>query len=49
VVIAAGSPPGQAGSTNLVKAHKVGDLADIGKDADGIPLNREKVGPWPTA
>ncbi|WP_113717608.1 pyruvate kinase [Arthrobacter dokdonensis] len=49
VVIAAGSPPGQAGSTNLVKAHKVGDLADIGKGADGVPLNREKVGPWPTA
>ncbi|RAN69347.1 pyruvate kinase [Bacillus sp. SRB_336] len=49
VVIAAGSPPGQAGSTNLVKAHKVGDLADIGKGADGVPLNREKVGPWPTS
>jgi pyruvate kinase len=30
VVIAAGSPPGVAGSTNLVKAHKVGDLGDAG-------------------
>jgi pyruvate kinase len=30
VVIAAGSPPGMAGSTNLVKAHKVGDLGDAG-------------------
>ncbi len=49
VVIAAGSPPGQAGSTNLVKAHKVGDLADIGKSSDGSSANREKVGPWPTA
>ena len=30
VVIAAGSPPGKAGSTNLLKVHKVGDLADTG-------------------
>jgi hypothetical protein len=28
VVIAAGSPPGKAGSTNSLKVHKVGDLAD---------------------
>ncbi|AJT40824.1 pyruvate kinase [Psychromicrobium lacuslunae] len=45
VVIAAGSPPGQAGSTNSLKVHKVGDLADF--SATGRS-NREKVGPWPT-
>lgn len=45
VVIAAGSPPGQAGSTNSLKVHKVGDLADF--SASGR-TNREKVGPWPT-
>ena len=33
VVIAAGSPPGKAGSTNLLKVHKVGDLADAGSPA----------------
>lgn len=49
VVIAAGSPPGQAGSTNLLKVHKVGDLADIGKSVNGVKRNKEKVGPWPTA
>lgn len=49
VVIAAGSPPGQAGSTNLLKVHKVGDLADIGKDTEGRPLNKERVGRWPSA
>jgi pyruvate kinase len=42
VVIAAGSPPGVPGSTNMVKVHRVGDLADAGGD-----LPREKVGPWP--
>ena len=47
VVIAAGSPPGQAGSTNLVKVHKVGDLADLGKVVGGDRANREKIGPWP--
>ncbi len=44
VVIAAGSPPGQAGSTNLLKVHTVGDSADFG----GVAAPREKVGPWPT-
>ncbi|GAA4658015.1 pyruvate kinase [Arthrobacter cryoconiti] len=48
VVIAAGSPPGQAGTTNLVKAHKVGDLADSGKSGNGVRGNKEKVGPWPS-
>ncbi|MBP2414851.1 pyruvate kinase [Arthrobacter stackebrandtii] len=48
VVIAAGSPPGQAGSTNLVKVHKVGDLADLGKAGVGGGATREKIGPWPT-
>jgi pyruvate kinase len=47
VVIAAGSPPGTAGSTNSLKVHKVGDLADtshLGGDSAGP---REKLGPWP--
>lgn len=43
VVIAAGSPPGQAGSTNLIKVHKIGDLADF---SEGGRAEREKVGPW---
>ncbi|MCZ2403421.1 pyruvate kinase [Paenarthrobacter sp. Z7-10] len=48
VVIAAGSPPGQAGSTNTLKVHKVGDLADFTK-VDGTRANKEKVGPWPVS
>jgi pyruvate kinase len=46
VVIAAGSPPGTAGSTNMLTAHKVGDLADAGirGESGGI---KEKLGPWP--
>ncbi|NKX56015.1 pyruvate kinase [Arthrobacter mobilis] len=44
VVIAAGSPPGVVGSTNMVKVHRVGDLADAGGN---LPRRREKVGPWP--
>jgi pyruvate kinase len=45
VVICAGSPPGVAGTTNLVKVHRVGDLADAGEliDQQG---RRERVGPW---
>jgi len=31
VVIAAGSPPGQAGSTNSLRVHRVGDIADAGE------------------
>ena len=47
VCIAAGSPPGQAGSTNSLRIHKVGDLADAGQLTDGKPMPaREKVGPW---
>ncbi|MGB9034097.1 MAG: pyruvate kinase [Paeniglutamicibacter sp.] len=47
VCIAAGSPPGQAGSTNSLRVHKVGDLADAGQLGDGKPMPaREKVGPW---
>lgn len=38
VVIAAGSPPGKAGSTNSLKVHKVGT---------GEATAREKLGPWP--
>ncbi|MCC3283570.1 MULTISPECIES: pyruvate kinase [Arthrobacter] len=44
VVIAAGSPPGQAGSTNLLKVHRVGDAADAGESRR---REKEKVGPWP--
>jgi pyruvate kinase len=47
VCIAAGSPPGQAGSTNSLRVHKVGDLADAGQLVDGKPMPvREHVGPW---
>ena len=47
VCIAAGSPPGQAGSTNSLRVHKVGDLADAGQLVNGKPMPaREKVGPW---
>jgi pyruvate kinase len=46
VVIAAGSPPGKAGSTNLLKVHKVGDLADIGSQGEAA-VAKDKVGPWP--
>jgi pyruvate kinase len=45
VVICAGSPPGVAGTTNLVKVHRVGDVADAGELlASG--QRRERVGPW---
>ncbi|RUP84904.1 MULTISPECIES: pyruvate kinase [unclassified Kocuria] len=44
VVISAGSPPGHAGSTNLVKVHRVGDLQDAG-EAPGRERH-EEVGPW---
>lgn len=48
VVIACGSPPGQAGSTNSVKVHKIGDLADFSDDGRNR-IRREKVGPWPVS
>lgn len=49
VVIAAGSPPGQAGSTNSLKVHKVGDVADAGMLPEGSERQsvKEKIGPWP--
>jgi pyruvate kinase len=47
VVIAAGSPPGKAGSTNSLKVHRVGDLADAGELLNGSNPRHEKVGPWP--
>ena len=51
VVIAAGSPPGQAGTTNMVKVHKIGDVFDTGAhsvmDADGTVPQREPIRPWP--
>lgn len=43
VVITAGSPPGSAGSTNLVKVHKVGDLDDAGAV---LGKERAKLGPF---
>jgi pyruvate kinase len=46
VVIAAGSPPGKAGSTNSLKVHKVGDLADTPQAGEAVD-KREKLGPWP--
>ncbi|MFC7402466.1 pyruvate kinase [Citricoccus sp. GCM10030269] len=47
VVIAAGSPPGQAGSTNTLKVHRIGDLADSGGVLDGQQgPAREPVGMW---
>ena len=48
VIIAAGSPPGQAGSTNSIKAHRVGDITDAGQLPEGhMSPSKEKVGPWP--
>ncbi|ASN51874.1 pyruvate kinase [Sinomonas sp. R1AF57] len=48
VVVAAGSPPGVAGSTNALRVHKVGDLADAGQLLEGAAAPaREQVGPWP--
>ena len=49
VAIAVGSPPGQSGSTNTLRIHRVGDLADAGQLVEGksVPA-REKVGPWRT-
>ncbi|WP_237200754.1 pyruvate kinase [Rothia nasimurium] len=43
IVMAAGSPPGVAGSTNTVKVHRVGDLDDAGAV---LPEAREQVGPF---
>jgi pyruvate kinase len=48
VVIAAGSPPGKAGSTNMLKVHRVGDLGDAGSLGGEAGAPREKLGPWPT-
>ena len=44
VIICAGSPPGVAGSTNLVKVHRVGDLDDAGEAP--VREQHERVGPW---
>ncbi|ORC15776.1 MULTISPECIES: pyruvate kinase [Rothia] len=43
IVMAAGSPPGVAGSTNTVKVHRVGDLDDAGAV---LPEAREQVRPF---
>ncbi|MEE1620163.1 pyruvate kinase [Zafaria sp. Z1313] len=49
VCIAAGSPPGQAGSTNSLRVHRVGDVADAGQLLNGQATpEREKIGPWRT-
>lgn len=42
IVMAAGSPPGVAGSTNMLKVHRIGDLDDAGAV---LPEQREKLGP----
>jgi pyruvate kinase len=54
VVIAAGSPPGQAGTTNMVKVHRIGDLPDGGISVEALrrgeaSVTKEPVGPWPSA
>ncbi|MDR8018511.1 pyruvate kinase [Nesterenkonia aerolata] len=55
VVIAAGSPPGQAGTTNMVKVHRIGDAAEtpdiatIGDDDVLPPRRREPIRPWPAS
>ena len=48
VVIAAGSPPGKAGSTNSLRVHKVGDASDHGplRDGEGHVI-KDPLGPWP--
>ena len=43
LVMTAGTPLGVAGSTNMVKVHRVGDLDDSGARA---PESREKLGPY---
>ena len=43
IVMTAGSPMGVAGSTNMVRAHRVGDLDDNGAPA---PEEHEKLGPY---
>ena len=43
VVLTAGSPMGVAGSTNMVRAHRIGDLDDAGAR---IPEAREHLGPY---
>ncbi|WP_022873302.1 pyruvate kinase [Nesterenkonia alba] len=54
VVIAAGSPPGQAGTTNMVKVHRIGDLPDGGVDVEALRRgeavgpDKEPIGPWPS-
>ncbi|MFC0580925.1 pyruvate kinase [Micrococcoides hystricis] len=48
VVLAAGSPPGVAGSTNLIKVHRIGDVADVEQLSEGLkPHPREPIGFWP--
>ena len=43
IVMTAGSPLGVAGSTNMVRAHRVGDLDDNGAP---VPEEHEKLGPY---
>ena len=56
VVIAAGSPPGQAGTTNMVKVHRIGDMPAGGVDTEalrrgdtGVLPIKEPIGPWPSS
>ncbi|MDY6054426.1 pyruvate kinase [Micrococcus sp.] len=43
VVIAAGSPPGQVGSTNTLRVHRVGDQVT---GADGAAVDKEPIAFW---
>ena len=50
VVLAAGSPPGVSGSTNTIKVHRIGDVADVEQLAEGLePPRREPIGFWPAS
>lgn len=48
VVLVAGSPPGVKGSTNTIKVHRIGDIADAEQLAEGLePPRYEPIGFWP--
>ena len=48
VVIAAGSPPGQVGSTNTLRVHRVGDDITASGTSGSAPVAKEPVGFWPS-
>ena len=43
--MAAASPAGKT-TTNMLKVHKVGDLADAGSHGEA-EVAKDKLGPWP--